>query len=534
MVVLSAAICTKGGKALMSRQFVEMTRIRIEGLLAAFPKLMGTENKQHTFIETEAVRYVYQPLDGFYLLIITNRASNIVEDLDTLRLLSKVVPNITGTAGNLSEDKVIEYAFDLLFAFDEVITTGGHRENVTLQQIRTNMEMESHEEKLHNMIKMSKMESARDQAAAAASSIKAKQREQRMAGLSSSDAAMGGSSSMSSFSSSSSSAQANVVTSAASPVSSSSATASVGSIGGSNRGVKGMSLGAATKTKAFEDALIKEDKLAPIAAAAPSKAAESAAAVAAPAVIQRPLMLALAEKVSAKISKDGNVESCEVRGSLTLTAQSEEISNCMIKLKPLSAAVNQSFSFNTHPKINKQVYEKQNVLQLKDGGAGKGFPSGRPVGILKWTSSGSPDDLAPIRINCWPEEEGRGQMNVSIEFSTELRFVKNLHNVQIRIPLGTSASPNVVNADGQYKHVSASSELLWEMDLVDDRSFASASLEFPIAQRDADAFFPIQVSFSSEQLFCDMDVIEVVGVGSNETVDYGLSKSLSSEDYLIG
>lgn len=125
-------------------------------------------------------------------------------------------------------------------------------------------------------------------------------------------------------------------------------------------------------------------------------------------------------------------------------------------------------------------------------------------------------------------------MNVSIEFSTELRFVKNLHNVQIRIPLGTSASPNVVNADGQYKHLSASSELLWEMDLVDDRSFASASLEFSIAQRDADAFFPIQVSFSSEQLFCDMDVIEVVGVGSNETVDYGLSKSLSSEDYIIG
>lgn len=80
--MLSAAICTKGGKgkklfpifsrflllifflidnlfcvsALMSRQFVEMTRIRIEGLLAAFPKLMGSENKQHTFIETESVR----------------------------------------------------------------------------------------------------------------------------------------------------------------------------------------------------------------------------------------------------------------------------------------------------------------------------------------------------------------------------------------------------------------------------------------------------------------------------------------------
>jgi len=41
----------------MARQFISMTRIRIEGLLAAFPKLMsGGRNTQHTFIETESVR----------------------------------------------------------------------------------------------------------------------------------------------------------------------------------------------------------------------------------------------------------------------------------------------------------------------------------------------------------------------------------------------------------------------------------------------------------------------------------------------
>ena len=47
----------------MSRQFVDMSRIRIEGLLAAFPKLVGS-GKQHTYVETENVRYVYQPMEA--------------------------------------------------------------------------------------------------------------------------------------------------------------------------------------------------------------------------------------------------------------------------------------------------------------------------------------------------------------------------------------------------------------------------------------------------------------------------------------
>jgi len=181
MVILSVSILSSSGsKVLVSRQFVEMTRMRVEGLLAAFPKLIN-HSKQHTFIETESVRYVYQPLENkIYLLLITTKSSNIVEDLDTLRLLAKVVPDVVG---GLQESLINENSFKVIFAFDEVITNGGYKEDVTVGDVQTNLRMDSVEEKMQLLIEEKKKHSARKAMEEKASEIKKRQMENLKANI---------------------------------------------------------------------------------------------------------------------------------------------------------------------------------------------------------------------------------------------------------------------------------------------------------------------------------------------------------------
>lgn len=124
-----------------------MQRSRIEALLASFPKLADSST-QHTTVEQDNVRFVYQPLDELYMVLITNRQSNILQDIDSLHLFAQVV---TSTCKTLDEREILKNAYELLSAFDELVTLG-YRENLTISQIKTFLEMESHEERIQEII----------------------------------------------------------------------------------------------------------------------------------------------------------------------------------------------------------------------------------------------------------------------------------------------------------------------------------------------------------------------------------------------
>lgn len=124
-----------------------MSRARIDSLLASFPKVIPTES-QHTSVETADVRYVYQPLEDLYILLITNKASNILQDIETLHLFARVVSDMCRSA---EQREILKNAFDILEAFDEIVSLG-YRESVNIMQVRNILEMESHEEKIQEII----------------------------------------------------------------------------------------------------------------------------------------------------------------------------------------------------------------------------------------------------------------------------------------------------------------------------------------------------------------------------------------------
>eukprot|EP00118_Oscarella_pearsei_P025623 m.308488 g.308488 ORF g.308488 m.308488 type:complete len:525 (+) comp44087_c0_seq1:74-1648(+) len=523
MVLLAAAICTKSGKPLISRQFVEMSRSRIEGLLAAFPKLIGT-GKQHTFVETESVRYVYQPLDKMFMVLITTKASNILEDLETLRLFSRVIPEY---CSSLEESEVARNAFELIFAFDEIVALG-YRESVNLAQIRTFTEMDSHEERMFIAVRQSQMEEAKitmkKKAKELAVARKEAQRSGKSAryggGISSSDYASSGHAyADSSYSSSSSSrgdsySRDSGVSSTSSRVSSSKPSMS-----------KALKLGSKGKgVDSFVNQLKSEgtDITGVSASSRPSKSGQPLPSTA---VMTESVHVRVQEKLSLEAGRDGGLKTLEVLGIMHLRITESQSSHIQLHIQNNDS---RGFQLQPHPNVDKKLFQRNSILALKQ--AGKGFPLNNDVGIVKWRLQSQDEALMPLSINCWPSETG-GSCEVNIEYELQLEDME-LHDVTISVPVPTGVgAPVVGNCDGDYKHESKKGLLNWSIPLIDVNN-KSGSLEFTIPGRQDD-FFPINVYFVSPKSLCDLHITEVTHTEREKPVRFSSETALLVEKYAI-
>ncbi|XP_074653755.1 coatomer subunit delta-like [Tubulanus polymorphus] len=512
MVLLAAAVCNKAGKAIVSRQFVEMTRSRIEGLLAAFPKLMNT-GKQHTFVETESVRYVYQPLEKLYVLLITTKASNILEDLETLRLFARVIPEYSR---NLEENEIINNAFSLIFAFDEIVALG-YRENVNLAQIRTFTEMDSHEEKVFQAVRQTQEREAKENMKRRAKELQQQRREIQKRGGKSAVGYGGG------FGSSSMSGRVGVdsgIVEVTMPdIPKQSYTSAPSKPSGTSRAMK---LGSKSKdVDMFVDQLKSEGQQVTSTNAKPTAVQK----ISTPAVNQESVHLRMEEKISLTAGRDGGLQNMEVHGLVMLRISDDTFGR--IKIGVINNDT-RGIQLQTHPNVDKKLFQAQSTIALKN--PSKPFPVNQDVGVLKWRFQTQDEANIPLSINCWPSENGP-TCDVNIEYELENEDLE-LNNVVISIPVPSGVGAPVVNeCEGEYTHDSRKNILEWHLDVIDS-SNKSGSMEFSINGH-PDDFFPVNVTFSSQRPFCELELMDVKTIDDSSPVKFSKEILFYVEKYEI-
>jgi hypothetical protein len=426
--------------AILSRQFVEMTRSRIEGLLNSFPKLIAVGD-QHTFVVTDQVRYVYQafdfnqPLDQLFIVLITNKNSNILQDIDTLQLYSRVVSEYCRST---DEREITANRFELILVFDEILSMG-YRENVNLGQIKTISLMESNDERIEAEIQKNKEREAKEESKRRAQMMEMKAREARQQQRSSFGSS-GGYGSGTGYGGGSGYGSSNQYGAGSTSSSGTYGGNSFGSNYGSNTPSyakeepqptysnpppgKGMQLGRkSTQSSLFEN--IKQAEGVREFTEPPPRV-ETRAQPESPLeeqLTQEGIHFLVEEKISVTANRDGGLENMVVNGTMTLKVNDPSQTKLQVQVGYQN---DPSLQFKTHPYVDKALWSSQNRV-----GFAKPLPVGQPIGVLKWKFNGKDESQIPLLVTCWPSPTGNG-CDVTIEY--ELQTDLQLHDVSIAIP----------------------------------------------------------------------------------------------------
>ncbi len=142
MAAMSIVICSKTAKVIFARQFVPMTRRELEEYVVQFSR--GIDScKDITHFESDKVRYLFIPIDTFFLILITSRTSNIIEDTEILKLIYRLVQDVCGA---VDYESITQNAFELMMGVDDIVCLG-YRSGANIAQVKQYMQMESLEEK---------------------------------------------------------------------------------------------------------------------------------------------------------------------------------------------------------------------------------------------------------------------------------------------------------------------------------------------------------------------------------------------------
>jgi hypothetical protein len=205
----------------------------------------------------------------------------------------------------------------------------------------------------------------------------------------------------------------------------------------------------------------------------------------------------IAETINAKLSREGSLNSLEVKGDLQLRISDPTLTKVKLDLVANSS---HGVQFRTHPNVDRGLFNSSKAVQMSN--TAKGFPVNNSVGVLRWRATPKADDASaiPITFTVWVNKGSDDTYNITVEY--ELTGGDPLKDVTVIIPYATS-EPAVSSFDATYE-VSGDS-LEWTIGIIDD-SNATGSFDFEAQAGDENEFFPMQVKFGKTKPFIDVDV----------------------------
>lgn len=544
MVVLAVSITTRSGKPLLSRQFRDISKDRVTELLSNFQGLVANSSSQHTFVEDEHVRYVYKPFDDYYIILITNRQSNIIQDLDTLNLFSQTV---NSSLRSFDENEIFENAFEILGSFDEIIAMG-YKENLSLTQINNFLSMESHEEKIQEIIERNKEFEAAEERKRRAKEITRREQERRM-GLPPSNMDMYGQHKFGASNDPNVSNAYNSYYSHASPaaqqsylhsqqqsqnveghVTSPSPIASSPAVGG--RGMKlGGKKGLASSASQFQ--------------APRTSASRRAVSYQEQDQEEKPInngiLISIKETINAELTRDGTISTSELKGVLELRVNNPDLAHAKIALDSKVDAKDRSYQYKTHPNIDKNLFTSSKVIGLRD--STKAFPSNdQSLGVLRWRKVGTADDnsLIPLEVSTWvsPSSSNEGMFDVTVEFEVNPDYEQELKDLRFAVPVFTE---NVYINDENNESGASIKEIDEEQGvIIGVDSIApgnSGVFGFVVEAGFEDALFPMTVAFKNTNVSSTFSGISVASVTSateeGQELPFEAISILKTDQYVV-
>ena len=190
---------------------------------------------------------------------------------------------------------------------------------------------------------------------------------------------------------------------------------------------KGLQLGHKPKTAELFEAVSEEAGISLV--TPPMLSAKSTSPIPVVNIPSDGVHLLLEERITLVANKDGGLRSMEIKGDMILRIGNMENGHIRVLTQ---AKEEHGLQIKTHPNIDRKTFSTNGTILPKD--PSKPFPINQPISLLRWRLETTDSSEIPLSINCWPSQSGDGSCEVNLEYVLEHES-KELKNVVISIPI---------------------------------------------------------------------------------------------------